>query len=103
MTDRPLRLTEKRLRALRLIQQRPGLFVSDLTDICDAPDLNGRPFNGFARAHIGAQAATRWGASYARPLIEAGLVVSRPVTPGCARLWLTARGQEVAKGGSGDE
>lgn len=98
-----MRLTEKRLRALRMIGQRPGMYVSGLAEICEAPDLNGRPFNGFHKSRTGKQSATQWGASYAAPLVKAGLVRREFCVPGCARLWLTQAGQEAARSGAATE
>ena len=95
-----MRLTDKRLRALRMIGQRPGMYVSELAEVCDEPDLNGRPFNGFHLTRTGKQAATQWGASYAAPLVKAGLVRREFCIPGCARLWLTRDGQEAARSGA---
>lgn len=95
-----MRLTDKRLRALRMIGQRPGMYVKDLTEVCEARDLNGRPFNGFHKSRTGNQSATQWGASYAAPLVKAGLVRREFCVPGCARLWLTQDGQEAALSGA---
>ena len=103
-----MNLTPKRLRALRMIQQRPGLLAQALVELCEtnACALMGRERNGFCRSRTGAQAATRWGMAYAKPLAEAGLVVMRGKFPngatvyaGGASLTLTELGEHVARSG----
>jgi len=96
---KPFNLTPKRLSALRLIQQRPGCYLRELIDICDrqvSPINESRTWSGFDRNGTGKQAATRWGASYARPLVKAGLVQEQFAVPGGARLYLTPLGRRVA-------
>lgn len=93
-------LTAKRLRALRMIQQRPGLLACALVDLCETRSVAGREFNGFMRSRTGAQGATRWGAQYAKPLIAAGLVTHRFSDVGWAKLWLTPLGEHVARTGA---
>lgn len=104
----PFNLTPKRLRALRLIQQRPGLRASALIQVCDKERTgDGGAWSGFDRSRTGKQGATRWGAAYAKPLIAAGLVEARTITDhsgrrvhvGWAALYLTDLGQDVARTG----
>lgn len=97
MADKPPTLTPLRLRALRLIQQRPGLRASALAhDLVEGRD----GWTRFERARTGAQAATRWGAAYARPMIAAGWVRAQACRPGWAALYLTALGERIARTGT---
>lgn len=99
-----MNLTPKRLRALRMIQQRPGMHPRELVEITDrqdAPWHKGGTWSGFDRP-TAAAAATRWGAGYAKPMIEAGLIrrVYQTVNGWpTTRLFLTDKGQEVARSG----
>lgn len=91
-------LTPKRMRALRLIHQQPGCYASALIDVCErrpASWTKSGDYSGFDKAATGAQAATRWGAGYVKPLIAAGLVRAEYAVPGWARLWLTAKGRDA--------
>lgn len=91
-----INLTPKRLRALRLIQQRPGMHVCGLIEVCDRVEASwsqSGDWSGFDRASTGAQAATQWGAAYSKPLIEAGLVRIEYCTPKYGRLYLTSEGR----------
>lgn len=86
-----LNLTPTRLRALRIIQQQPGINAQDL-----AYELVERPWRHPA-------AATRWGSSYAMPLILSGLISSSPTRPGWKRLTLTTKGRQMVLEGNGDD
>lgn len=92
-------LTPLRLRALRMIHQHPGMVAAKLADLCETHDTSwSKDFNGFKKMN-GSQAATRWGARYAQPLIEQGLVDATHNYYGWAKLKLTKKGREVAQSG----
>lgn len=92
-------LTPMRLRALRMIQQNPDMVASKLAELCKTQKTTwDKEFNGFKK-HNGYQAATRWGAQYAQPLIEQGLVTHEHNYYGWAKLRLTKTGEEVARSG----
>ena len=99
------KLTPKRLRALRLIQQRPGLRPAELTEVTDRQDAPWRKdgtWSGFDRPTANG-AATRWGAGYAKPLIAAGLVYQKTTTIDRwvrTAYYLTALGQQVVRYGA---
>ena len=99
-----MNLTPKRLRALRLIQQRPGIRPGELVDICDRQESSWTrdgTFSGFDKSTANG-AATRWGFGYAKPLIAAGLIDARYSVVGgwpTTALYLTPKGQEVARSG----
>lgn len=96
-------LTPLRLRALRRVQQSPGLLASELADLCEkrAVSWQKKPVNGFNMTTSGSAAATRWGARYAQLMIEQGLMRADVFHdgPGWGRLFLTPLGQEVARTG----
>ena len=58
-----MHLTPKRLRALRMIQQHPGMVASALVEVCDRQTVSWqeKDFSRFDKATANA-AATRWGA-----------------------------------------
>lgn len=102
-----MNLTPKRLRALRIIQQRPGCCPAALTEVTDRREVawGSGTWSGFDKTR-GAQAATRWGHGYVKPLAEAGLVEIRWRMAGVSPyriletcLHLTPLGQRVARSG----
>lgn len=104
-----INLTPLRLRALRMIQQRPGLSAQALAvELVERREVtwSDKGWNGFQRSRTGAQAATRWGARYAKPLIDAGLLrasdknaAGHRIYSGWKALFLTPLGEVVARDG----
>lgn len=77
-----MNLTELRVRALLLVQEKPGIDAQhvayDLINRCWKP-----------------QGATRWGSGYMQPLIKAGLIrANRGLISGFARYYLTELGHQ---------
>ena len=103
MIRKTFNLTPLRLRALRAVQQRPGMLASGLADLCEKQTASWRssPFNGFDLHPSSPAAATRWGARYAQMMIAEGLMRADVFHdgPGWAKLYLTSKGQEVARSG----
>ena len=101
--EKTFNLTPLRLRALRMVQQRPGVLASALADLCEKRSASWRkkPFNGFDLHPSSAAAATRWGARYAQLMIEQDLMRADVFHngPGWGKLYLTPKGQEVARTG----
>lgn len=101
MLSKTFNLTPMRLRALRMVQQKPGMLASGLAELCEKQSASWRakPFNGFDLHPSSAAAATRWGARYAQLMIEQGLMRYRHSDVGWGMLYLTSKGQEVARTG----
>lgn len=84
-----------------MIQQHPGMVASKLAELCATRAVSWFKYevNGFVNTANGNQARTRWGAQYAKPLIDQGLVRAEHNYYGWAKLHLTPLGQQVARSG----
>ena len=76
-----MNLTPKRLRALRLIQQKPGCYPSALIDVTDRREVDwgDGTYSGFDKA-IANGAATRWGFGYVKPLVNRSFLSGSPIS-----------------------
>jgi hypothetical protein len=84
-------LTPTRIKALRLVKDRPGgVYVRLLAQELLTSEYRQRVGSGFA-----AQQATRSGAGYAVPLIKAGLLNKHATTYGWGRVSITEAGLKV--------
>ena len=83
-------LTDLQRRALRIIQQRPGMTCQDLAyELLDERRTSG------SKGLTWPQAATRWGSSYAARMERRGVILIDRAARHGGKLSLTARGREA--------